>query len=181
MLLLAIFAFAVFDAAVLSFLPVYGVKKGLDRDTAALLLTVLVWGNVVLQPPIGWLADRFRKRIVMIGCALVSAVFTPLLPVSFGTPWMWVVLIIIGTAPAGLYSVALAEIGERFSGPDLVAGTSALSTMWGLGALIGVLMTGQVFEVYGPDGMPYALALVFVLLLIAIFVRERWKRTHVVA
>ncbi len=153
-LLLSVFAFAVFDAAVLAFLAVYGVKKGLDRDTAALLLTVLVWGNLFLQYPIGWLCDHVKKRHVLVGCVAVTAIVTALLPMSFGTIWMWVVLIVIGAGSGGIYSVALAELGERFTGSDLVAGTSSMSTMWGLGALVGALLIGWVFEVYGPDAWP---------------------------
>ncbi len=94
---------------------------------------------------------------------------------------MWVVLVIIGASSGGIYSVVLAELGERFSGADLVAGTAAMSTMWGLGALVGALLIGYVFGAFGPDSMPYTLGIVLALLLLAIIIRERWKRSHHVA
>ena len=61
-LLFAVGMFAILDAANLSFLPVYAVKKGFDQETAALALTAFVVGNTVLQFPIGWCADHFPKR-----------------------------------------------------------------------------------------------------------------------
>ena len=61
-LLAAVGLFAIIDAANLGFLPVYGVKKGMDQETAALVLTAFIVGNIVLQFPIGWLADHLSKR-----------------------------------------------------------------------------------------------------------------------
>ena len=43
----------------------------------------------------------------------------------------------MGATAAGIYTVALAELGERFSGHELVTGTASFSTMWGMGALAG--------------------------------------------
>lgn len=175
-LLVAVGVFAVFDAACLGFLPVYGIKRGLEQDTAALMLSVLVIGNIVLQFPIGWLGDHFRKRAVMAGCGAVTAFGIAFLPVSVGTPWMWVILLVVGASSAGIYTIALAELGERFSGTDLVAGTAAMSTMWGGGALMGSLMTGWVMAGIGTDAFAYAQSIVFGIFLVLLFLRERSKR-----
>ncbi len=175
-LLAAVGMFAVIDAANLGFLPVYGVKKGMDRETAALALTAFILGNTVLQFPIGWLADRFRKRAVMAGCGVVTALASALIPVSFGTPFLWPVLIVAGAASAGIYTVSLAELGDRFSGHELVTGTASFSTSWGAGALAGSLIAGWSFDAFGPDGLPYALAAIFAVFLLAMFVRQAGRR-----
>ena len=159
-LILAVGAFAVADAAFLSFLPVFGVKKGMTQETAALALTFFILGNTVLQFPIGWLADHMNKRVVIAVCAAVTALCTGLFPATFGTAPFWILLLVGGAASAGMYTVALAELGDRFSGHELTTGTACFSTMWGVGALLGALGTGVVFNRFGPDGMPYGLALV---------------------
>jgi predicted MFS family arabinose efflux permease len=56
-----------------------------------------------------------------------------------------------------------------------VAGTSALATMWGIGALLGSLGTGAVMRAGGPDAYPWAMAGVMLLFLAAIALRERQK------
>ena len=159
-LILSVAAFAIIDAAFLSFLPVFGVKKGLSQETAALALTFFILGNTVLQFPIGWLADHMNKRVVMAACSAVTALCTGLLPVAFGTPLFWLLLLVGGAASAGMYTVALGELGDRFSGHELTTGTACFSTTWGVGALLGALGTGVAFNHFGPDGMPYGLSVV---------------------
>jgi MFS family permease len=175
-LLLAVGVFAVFDAACLGFLPVYGVKMGMDEATAALTLAVLSFGNVGLQILIGWVADKLPKRPVMAALALITGVVVALVPSIVDTVWLWVALLVLGASSVGIYTVALAELGERFVGPELVAGTSAMSTAWGTGALLGALIAGQAMDLYGPNGFPYSLAIVLAIFLVAIGLRERAKR-----
>lgn len=178
-LLLAVGVFAVFDAACLGFLPVYGVKMGMDEATAAMTLAVLSFGNVGLQILIGWLADKLPKRPVMAALALLTGVVVALVPSIVGTPWLWVALLVLGASSVGIYTVALAELGERFTGSELVAGTSAMSTTWGTGALLGALIAGQAMDRYGPNGFPYAMAIVFAVFLVAIGLREQSKRRRI--
>lgn len=160
-LIAAVGMFAIIDAANLGLLPVYGVKKGLSQETAALMLTAFIVGNVVLQFPIGWIADHWSKRGMMSVCAVATALGSALVPWAFGSWLIWPVLVATGAASAGIYTLALAELGERFSGHELVAGTAAFSTMWGGAALIGALLGGWAIERFGPDGLPYAIAAVF--------------------
>ena len=172
-LLFAVGMFAVIDAANLGFLPVYGVKKGMNQETAALALTAFIVGNTFLQFPIGWLADHFPKRAVMAGCGIVTATACALIPLAFGTWALWPILTVAGAASAGIYTVSLAELGERFSGHELVTGTASFSTAWGLGALLGSLLAGWSIEAFGPDGLPYALATVFTIFLFGAFAGNR--------
>jgi MFS family permease len=160
-ILAAVGMFAIIDAANLGLLPVYGVKKGLSRETASLLLTAFIVGNVALQIPIGWVADHWSKRGMMSVCAVVTASGSALMPWAFGSWFIWPVLLVTGAASAGIYTLALAELGERFTGHELVAGTAAFSTMWGGAALVGALLGGWGMERFGPDGLPYAIAIVF--------------------
>jgi len=167
MLLFAVGMFAIIDAANLSFLPVYAVKKGFDQEAAALALTAFIVGNTVLQFPIGWLADHIEKRIVMTGCGILTAAGMLLLPTVFGTPFLWPVLTVAGATSAGIYTVALAELGDRFSGHELVTGTASFSTTWGVGALAGSLTAGWSIAAFGPDGLPYTLTSIFLIFVFA--------------
>lgn len=170
-LLVAVGLFGVIDAANLGLLPVYGVKKGLSQEAAALMLTAFIVGNIVLQFPIGWIADHWSKRGMMVVCAITTVIGSALVPTAFGTFAIWPVLVVTGAASAGIYTMALAELGERFSGHQLVAGTAAFSTMWGAAALFGALLGGSAIERFGPDGLPYSMAVVFTGFILAIAAR----------
>ncbi len=160
-LIAAVGVFAVFDAAALAFLPVYGLRIGLNLNTAALALTALIVGNVILQFPIGWLADRFTKQIVLRTCTLLTVLFAILLPYTHTGFWMWPVLILLGTAGYGIYTVSLADLGDRFSGHELVTGSSAFAVIWGIGALIGSVSGGWAMDLLGPVGLPLLVACVY--------------------
>lgn len=160
-LIAAVGMFAIIDAANLGLLPVYGVKKGLSQETAALMLTAFIVGNIVLQFPIGWIADHWSKRGMMVICTIATVIGSALIPTAFGSWAIWPVLVMTGAASAGIYTMALAELGERFSGNELVAGTAAFSTVWGAAALLGALLGGWAMDRFGPDGLPYSIAAVF--------------------
>jgi len=55
------------ESAYVSLLPVFGLLRGLDEPSSLLLVTVFLAGNVILQLPIGWLADRLGRRRVLTG------------------------------------------------------------------------------------------------------------------
>lgn len=175
-LISAVTLFAVIDAAYLGLMPVYGVKKGFDQEIAALMLTAFIVGNAGLQFPIGWIADHWSKRGMMVVCAFTTVIGSALIPSAFGTWLLWPVLIVTGATSAGIYTMALAELGDRFSGNELVAGTAAFSTTWGGGALVGALIGGWAMDRFGPDGLPYATAVVFAAFVLAIAARTASTR-----
>ncbi len=162
LLLLAICVHAVFDGGMLGFLAVYGVREGMSIESAALTITTLALGNVFFQVPIGWIADHTSKSGTMVGCFAAAAIGLALLPFAITTIWLWPLVLVMGAAGFGIYTIGLAELGDRFSGPDLIAGTSAFSTVWGLGALIGSVVCGLAMDWFGPHGFPAILLLIFV-------------------
>ncbi|NKB76549.1 MAG: MFS transporter [Gammaproteobacteria bacterium] len=176
MLLAAVFAFAVFDAATLALIPVYGIRYGFDIATAANFLTALILGNTVLQLPIGWLTDRYPHRRVLAGCALLASCMMIILPFVMNSFWLWPTLVLMGATGYGVYTVALTSLGDRFQGAELVSGSAAFALMWGAGALLGSLTGGWSMVVFGPDGLPFHLALFYGLLVIGLIFRE--QATH---
>jgi MFS family permease len=164
MLLAAVGAFAIFDAATLSLFPVYGVKNGLDIATAANILTAMILGNVLLQFPIGWLCDRFAPRLVMAGCALITALTLLLLPALLPSAWKWPLLVLMGTTGYGVYTVSLVALGSRFSGHELINGSASFGIIWGFGALLGSISGGLTMLASASHGLPIGLALIYLVL-----------------
>lgn len=179
MLLACVGVFAIFDAATLSLLPVYGIRNGLDLQTSATMLSALVLGNVVLQFPIGWFADRFPKRLVLSGCALITTFFLAILPFTIHSFWRWPVLILMGATGYGVYTVALASLGDRFSGTELVNGSASFATMWGGGALVGSMTSGWALLTLDSHGLIVYLAITYFLLGAGMLLRLKYQRAGV--
>jgi MFS family permease len=161
MLLLAICIHAVFDGAMLSFLSVYAVKYGYAVESAALLITALALGNVFFQIPIGLIADRTSKQGTMKVCFGLAILSIAFLPLAINSWLVWPLMLLVGAAGFGIYTVGLALLGDCFKGTDLVAGTAAFATVWGLGSLIGAVVAGAGMDLFGPDALPYSLAVIF--------------------
>ncbi|MGF7162146.1 MFS family permease [Rhodoligotrophos appendicifer] len=161
LLVLAIGIHAVFDGGMLGFLSIYGVRMGLDLNTAALALTVLAFGNVFFQVPIGWIADHTSRRGMMLTCFATAAISLALLPALINTVLLWPLVLIMGASGFGIYTLGLAILGDEFTGPDLIAGTATFAAVWGLGSLVGSVLVGFAIALFGPNGFPAVLVIIF--------------------
>jgi len=167
-LLTVVGVFALFDTAVMALLPVYAFRNGMDEAAAANAVGVLIIGKVVLQPVIGWSADRWSRRRVLLGCALLTAFGGGLVPAATGTLLLWPLLFFWGAAGFGVYTMALADLGARFAGPMVVAGAAAFTAMWGVGGVIRPLLGGVAMAHFGPHGLPLLFGVTFLGLAAAI-------------
>jgi MFS family permease len=164
MLLFAVTAATLFDNVLVSFFTIYGIRSGLTLETASWILGVGVIGNMVLFYPIGWLADHWSRKGVMLVTAGLTIVLSLSLTVVI-THWLvWPVMVLVTASAFGVYVVALAELGDRFSGPDLIAGASAIAAMWGVGGLVGPPIAGLAIDLFGAGAMPVTLAGFYVML-----------------
>ena len=111
---------------------------------------------------------------MLAGCALATVLGLLLLPLVVATIWMWPTLVLIGATGFGVYTVSLTSLGDRFSGPELVKGSAAFAVMWGAGALFGSISGGWSMSVFGAHGLPFYLALVYLLLVAGLIVRGRY-------
>lgn len=151
---------AFFDGSVLTLLPVYGVKSGQTIGLAVLMTSALLAGNILMQYPIGWLADRMDRRKVVLGCGLIGMIGAVLLPLAMpDSPLLWPLLIVWGGAVVGTYTIALVVMGQDFKGGDLVMATTAVTAIWGAGSLAGPLFAGIAMEIAEPHGMPFTFAI----------------------
>jgi len=176
-LMLAGLMFGLIDAAVLSFLPLYGLAHGFDQATATLLVTALIGGSVIGQLPLGWLADRLDGRLVAIGCGAANLLAGFALPLAIATPWaLWPLLLVWGVAAGGFYTVAMVMMGRSFSGADLVAVNAALVVVWGAGGIVGPMVAGAAVEAIGREGLPATVVACSVAFLVLALIRYRATR-----
>ena len=182
-LLAAVGIYAFFEQVTLAILPIYGLHFGLTERLTVIAVGVLVSGNVIMQYPIGWIADRLSRRTVLMGCAFTAAAGGLSLPfVIQTTVLLWPLLFIWGAVAFGIYTVTLAELGDRFSGSMLLAGNAAFALMWGLGGVLGLPIAGGAMDLFGPHGYPASVTVVFALLVIlATFRQPSFKETRLPA
>lgn len=179
-LLIAAAVGAYFDGSVLPLWVIYGLEQGLSANQAVLTLSLIKLGNIALQLPIGWIADRTPRRSVLLGCVLATGLGAALLPAIDLTGWLaWPYLLIWGAASFGIYTTSLVMIGGSLGGSRLVVATAAFGTMWGLGVLGGSAITGWLMATMGAVGLPVSITLVCAVLSAALIAQASSKRSPV--
>ncbi|MFC4608494.1 MFS transporter [Streptomyces maoxianensis] len=179
-LLVAVLAISVFDAVTLQFLPLYADSAGLPAGQGELALTVLLVGQMTLQFPLGWLADRLGGRTALLLCLTVGTAGALLLPAAMGWGiWLWPMVAVWGGIAFSGYPLVLSILGANLDGASLLLGNTAFAIVWGIGGIIGPPYAGAAMDVWGAHGMPWSLAALWVLAVIttmAAFLRRAQVR-----
>ncbi|TPI58690.1 MFS transporter [Mesorhizobium sp. B3-1-3] len=153
-LLLAVLVSAAVQQSTYALVPVFGAGYGLPEAMLAALVMMLSLGNIILQIPLGLLAERFGGRPMILACAVATTGCAILLPLLIATPLIWGVLLVMGAVGYGVYTMALVELGSRFKGSLLVTGNAAFALLWGVGGIVGPPGAGALMQAIGPLGLP---------------------------
>jgi MFS family permease len=170
--------YALSEGILLSFLAIYGLNQGLGETRTLYLIAVMGIGGMLGQLPIGWLADHMNRLLLAsltVLCVVVAAVA---IPVAITLPaWSLIVVVVLGAAMTGVYTIGMVIIGEQFKGADLAAASALYGLMFGVGSILGPLIGGVVMKTLPAHGMPLSIALLYAIFLpfplIAVFRNRR--------
>jgi MFS family permease len=155
------------ESALYVMLPLYGTESGYDQASAARLLTWFYIGNVVLQFPLGYVADRFGRFRLLKLCIAGTLIGAILLPLVFAQELpLRTMLLLWGGVTMGIYTLSLALLGERFKPGDLSAANAAYVMMYEIGSLGGPVMAGGMMDTMGRHGLPLFAVIITALYLI---------------
>ena len=172
-LLFAVFAAAAFEQIMVSMFAVYGASLGSAEASIASLIACFVAGNAVLQILLGRAAEQFGSRRTMLFCALASLAGCLLLPWVFSSWLIWPLFFVWGGVSFGIYTVSLIQLGERFTGQALIAGTASFALAWGIGGLLGSPIAGLAMQLTGHQGLPATLGLLTCVLAVLLMTERR--------
>jgi MFS family permease len=153
---------------------VYGAALGSAEERIASLITCFVAGNAMLQILLGRVAEQFGSTRTMLFCALASLAGCLLLPPIFNSWLIWPLVFVWGGVTFGIYTMALIQLGERFTGQALIAGNAAFALAWGIGGIVGSPATGLAMQLIGHQGLPSSLGLLCCVL--AVFLMSERRR-----
>jgi MFS family permease len=169
---LGVFVFAMGEQSGFGFLPLWGSHLGFDPSLAVLLAAAMTLGNVVFQIPIGLVADRFDRRLVLLACGLVGSLgMAAAWAVSGSAFLLMLVLLIWGGASAGIYTVGLAHLASRFSAGDLASANAAFVFCYALGMLVGPITVGDAMARAPTFGLPLVLGGAFAVYSLVVAIR----------
>jgi MFS family permease len=138
----------------IALLPVFGLHKGLDERSSLFLIAVFLAGNVILQVPIGALADRLGRRLVLAVCSGASVIGPLLLPSLMSAPLLlWPLLFVWGGTLYGFYTQGIALLGESFAERELASANTAFVVVYCAGGVVGPTLAGLAMDAWNPNGL----------------------------
>jgi MFS family permease len=139
--------------------PAWMQDKGSERSTIGLFMLAAVLGGLAFQVPVGRLSDRFDRRMVLaaLGAGFaVAAVALVHLPRTL--PAILPAAALLGGFMSTMYPVCVAHAHDRMPADRVVAVSSRLILVSGLGSVIGPLIGTGLMERFGIDGVFYLMA-----------------------
>lgn len=135
--------------------PLYGQEVGLAVDQIAWFLAAFVAGGALAQYPVGWLADKYDRRWVLIWLSVASIASSAVTALTgdLGTAGILMTATLFGATTFPIYSVAAAHAHDFADASERVELSAALMFFFAIGAIAAPLMASTLIEAYGPSAM----------------------------
>ena len=131
--------------------PVVGREFGLSTRQVGLMVSLGILGGAAFQYPVGWLSDRFDRRVVIAALAAVGAIVGLLgfLLAGSGDLLLLVSIALLCASAMPLYAVCIALAAER-TDLSLVEIASGMLLGHGLGSVLGPMLIAPLISAFGP-------------------------------
>ena len=135
--------------------PIYGTEVGLTIDQISYFLAAFVLGGALSQYPVGWLADKYDRRWVLIwlsAAAITSCFITAFVPPTNNT----IILInagIFGLTTFPIFSVAAAHAHDFAETDERVELSAALMFFFACGAIAAPYLASKLIGAFGPSAL----------------------------
>ncbi|MCK0137867.1 MFS transporter [Aliiroseovarius sp. F47248L] len=134
---------------------VFALKIGLGVSQAAMFMSAVVLGGLVFQLPMGVVADRFDRRIVMSGALITVGTAWGILAtfVASGLPFttLLTMAVFFGGAMSSVYPLCVAQTFDRLERKYYIAASGRLLMVYSIGATIGPVLAATLMSAYGPS------------------------------
>lgn len=149
--------------------PLFVSGLGYSDSQLAAFITLSVLGGAFIQYPVGRLSDRHdRRRIVLLAIVLGAAAALAMALAARWVPDRHLLMTALSVLFCGLvlalYPISVAHLIDRIHRDHLVAGSSGLLLLYGVGSFIGPAVAGVGLQYLGATALPWVY-----LILLAVF------------
>src|SRR5581483_4374287 len=168
------FIFGVVDNGGISMLSVYSTMNGYDYSQAAMLAATAMVGGVALQVPLGYGANGYDIRMILLLCGVGAIVLLALLPniMALHTAALGVSFL-LGGFLEGFYTVGLICIARNCRSIGISSANGAFVSMCGLGEFVGPLTTGTSIHYLGSQGFVIGLTVLLAAYIVLVAMMKR--------
>ena len=146
---------------------VYAAKINFTIFEISLFLFLMSISGALFQWPIGYFSDRHDRRIILIGCSFLSAVFCIFTITASGTSlenmylassvgvdkvMFFIFLILYSGFALPMFTLNLAYVNDFIQKEKFVAAGAGLQIIFGMGAMGGPILCSIFMKFYGVNG-----------------------------
>lgn len=145
--------------AIFGMAPVYASTIGLSVQQVSYFMAAVLLGGVVLQWPLGRLSDIVNRRVVIIIVTLCAGAvsFAAVFAAESSTTMLVALMCLYGGLALPLYSLCVAYINDYLAADQMVAASSTIVLLRGVGACIGPIAAALLMSSIGPQGFLWTL------------------------
>ena len=148
--------------------PVYGKKIDLTLVQISLFMAVTIFGGMLLQWPVGKLSDIFQRRqvIIAVSGSLFFISIGLMITAHLSFELKLFLLFLFGGMAFTLYPLSITYCCDYFSTAGITSVTSASLIIYGLGCILGPILSPLFMKVLGPSGFFFYTALLSLLMVV---------------
>ena len=159
------------DVMFVAFFPIFLIKSNLSQELALQYVTIALVGGVVFTPLIGYLIDKYNKRLILNFLVITTFISPIILSINLENFYICIIFLMLwGGSSSSIFIVALTMLGERYSASQVAGATAILVMVFECGSVLGPLVGGRAMDTFGPYGFIYTLStLTFIFLVVSIY------------
>ncbi|TJV06435.1 MAG: MFS transporter, partial [Mesorhizobium sp.] len=161
--------------------PIYGAKIGLSAAATVGLVTTVSIAGMLAQTPIGWLSDRFDRRIMLLVQGLLSVSLCASIAWlgSGPLPLLFLLFFLYGATALTVYPVAIAFANSRMHSRHMVAASGTLLLLYSIGNILTPGLAAGLMERTAPQAMLFVLGTGGILVAVAACINLRRRPVSV--
>lgn len=137
-------------AAIFGMGAVYATEMGMTLPQISTFIALFIAGGIFFQLPIGWLSDRYDRRIILIAVSLLTSTIGAICFFVSGNPYLLnAVFFLFGGLSLSTYGLSMAHINDHLTPRQYVAASSSAILVNGVGAALGPLIVSVFMSTLG--------------------------------
>ena len=139
--------------------PLYGAGIGLSAAATVGLVTTISIAGMLAQTPVGWLSDRFDRRVMLLVQGLLSVFLCAAIAwLGKGSePLLFLLFFLYGATALTVYPVAIAFANSQLHSRHMVAASGALLLLYSIGNILTPGLAAGLMERTAPQAMLFVL------------------------
>jgi MFS family permease len=135
--------------------PIYGHDIGLNAAQIGSFLATVLIGGAIAQFPVGWLADKYDRRWVLIGLSVLGIIACSTLVATNSDNHSQIFLVagLFGASIYPIFSVSTAHANDFANANNTVEINSSLMFLYGIGAIFSPLIASVLIQIFGPSAL----------------------------